>query len=720
MATTNSFVNYFGRDFDTLRQNLITYATTRHSDKFAYLNDSSPDMLYLEMISYFGDMFGYQLDRSFLEVFRTTAQSDEAVIRIAQNHEFHNYFPKPSSLVATISINIPAVVSGDGTSMVPDSNYYITILSGLKVQATNGTMFECLEEINFSSADKRTIIPNYDGNNRLINFTVQKSIVLSAGETRIQRFYVSSKDSKPFLEVIVNDVNVSQIVGVVVVNGDTYIAPSDDVFRDINQNYIEVENLSQNKIFVPINNDQESLNQIIDLYTDMTLNSGEWISTNRRFIVRRDKNNQTSLIFGSTLLDNTSWTEKLSNVDSQFLASFSLTQILNNYALGQIPPADSTIFIKYRTGAGTETNIPTLTDFQILDRKFVSPPSTSNLNTVQQVRNSIKITSLTPAEGGRDFLSKEEIRNMTASSFASNDRLVTYSDISAIISKMPSQFGQPFRVSYEEIKPKVLNYTQVKNYLNTKLTDILTLQTTYDREAAIEDIKTFLTDLPTQQLSIENSLGISFQQTSDNILNNTPSLWLGQKSRIHVLGLDSDGNPSSIYKDSNGLYKSSINMLKQNIKNYLVEKRLIGDWFDIVDARVVNFQVQFKIIADRKNKQKVLIDCLTALRSYFATTNWQLNQPIYISNVSTVIQQIEGVANLVDIKFINIFETDLDSGLTYSPKEVGRYRNNNSTALNNYNNKFEMKAVNNVILSYPDTFLSVKYSSSDIIGIVIN
>ena len=723
MATTSStpnIIDYFGRDFDAIRTNLINYALTRHADRFAYLNDASPDMLYLELVAYTGDVLGYQLDRAFLEGFRLTAQNKESLVRIAQDLGFFDYGAKPSSLQANISIQVPATTNSDGTAMIPDPNYLITLFSGLKVQSTNNQFFECLDEINFSDASSRVIIPNYDGNNRLINFTVQKTVVFTAGETKVQRFFVSSQNSKPFLEVLINDTLVTQIIGIVPVAGDSYDVPDDQTFRDINVSYVEVENLANDKIFVPINDSSVTLNSIIDLYTDMTINYGDWVNVSKRFIVRKDKNDQTSVIFGSTLVDYSYWSQAISGTDVNTLATFSLNQILNNLALGEIPAANTTLFIKYRTGAGIDTDIPTATTLQIIDKRFVVPPVSANLSILQQVRNSLSVVSNTPAVGGRDFMTSEEIRQSASKVFAANDRAVTYEDVKALINTMPAQFGTPFRISYEEIKPKVLSYNQVNNYVSSKLDELLYLQSSYDREQSVANIKSFLTGLVSNQVAIEQGTGISFKQSSNDIINNTPSLWVGEKCRLYILGIDSSSQPLSYYKDSNGIIKSANTLLKTNIKNYLIEKRLIGDWIDILDARVVNFQVSFKIIADKKNKQKVLVDCLTKLRDYFNVFNWQLNQSIYINNVATILQQIEGVINVVELKFINVFGTDLDSGIVYAPAETGRYRNNKTTSLNSYNNKFEMNNVNNVIVSYPDTFLSILAPESDIFGSVVN
>ena len=84
-----------------------------------------------------------------------------------------------------------------------------------------------------------------------------------------------------------------------------------------------------------------------------------------------------------------------------------------------------------------------------------------------------------------------------------------------------------------------------------------------------------------------------------------------------------------------------------------------------------------------------------------------------------ILQEIDGVINVVDLKFYNIFGKDKESNKDYAPVELGRYFNNRPVPYNTQNNKFEVGSVSNVILSRPDTFLSLKYPEVDIRGFVL-
>lgn len=723
MAKPNKpLINYFNRDFESLQNDLVAYAKNVHSDVFKYFNQNSPDMLYLQMLAYIGDTLNYQLDKSFNEAFLQTAQSRESIIRIAQDLGFNNFFPKPSSTQAIVSINVPPIPNEDGTAMIPDPSYLFGIYPGLSVQSSNGTTFECLDEVNFAQATNRTIIPNLDSNNLLIDFTVEKTLVLFAGETKIQRFYVSESQSKPFLDILLDDAEVTEVLGVLVRPGNTYSLPDDEDFRgDVENSYSEVENLAMDKVFVP-SSIPEELSSLVNAYTDMTINYGKWINKPKRFIVRRDKRNQTILTFGSTLVDYTAWNNIIANLPASELGNFSLNQILNNMSLGEVPPMNSTLFIKFRSGAGVKTNVLTNSITDITSKQIFSPTAPGNLTIFEQVKSSLVIKSSLPAIGGTNSLTNEEIKHSVGKVFAANDRAVTYEDVKHLITTMPVKYGQPFRVSYEEIKPQVLSYNQIQKYITIKLDEILLAPTTVARELKVQEINDWIVKYPlnTAWINSQTNSGTLFSEQTDGL--SEPSniaehqLWFGEKCRLHILGLNEELQPTTLYKDENNLWQSPNTLLKENIKNFLVEKRVIGDWIDIVDALVVNFQVEFTILADKKNKQQVLIDCLTRLREYFSVYNWQINQPIFISNVQTLLQEIDGVINVVDLKFYNIFDKDLFTGRQYSPKEVGRYRYLNSNALNTQSNKFQMVPIDNIIVSAPNTFLSVKYPECDIIG----
>lgn len=719
-STQNVQVNYLSRDFNSLREDLINFARQYHPDKFAYFNDASPDIMYAEMCAFVGDMLSYYTDKTFNESFLSTAQAGLSLVRIAQDLGFFELGQTPASTQVILSITVPKYVDILTGVVSPDSDLLPALKPGTLLKSDSGVSFEILEEVNFADTFNRQVIPNFDANNQIVDYTVEKAVVAKAGETKIQRFYVSAELAKPFLNITLDDNDITEVVGVVTKAGNQYVAPPDEDFIDPDKAWFEVRALADNQLFVDINTTQQ-VTQSLASYITPVVKQGTYVDIPKRFITRRDVNGLVSLTFGSStpLFDSFNSLIQQSVVDP---GTISLNTVLQNSVLGEIPAPNTTLFIKYRIGGGVESNVQTGQINTVAIKTFFPASPTASLTELQTVRNSLKVRNDIPAMGGKAAPSKEEIRATASKLFAAQDRGVTYEDIKNIISTMPPEFGRPFRIAYEEIKPRVANYQQVENGVNSLLVDLLAETTAVGRQQKAQDISQFLADLRNGPVTINNTtVQSTLDTTSLNLLGVAPSLWIGEKARLYVLGIDENQQLLSAYKNSDNIWVSPNELLKTNIREFLSTKRLIGDWIDIVDARIVNIQVEFTVLVDKKNKQQVLLECLNRLRDYFNVNNWQINQPIFVSNVSTILQEINGVINVVDLKFYNIFGTttsniDPISGRVYAPIETGRYRNNSSTPASLSNNKFLMNQVNGVILPYSDTMFEVKYPESDIIA----
>ena len=691
-------INYFNRDFQAIRNDLINWAKAYHPDILTYFNDANNDVMYLEMCAYVGDMLGYYLDKSFNENFRTSAQARASLVRIANDLGLFELGITPAQTQIVLSIQVPKVTPTppDGVNR-PNPDLLFVIKPELKLKAASGEYFEILEEVNFADERNRVVIPNLDSNNELQDYTIKKYLPAKAGQTKVQRFYVTEGLAQPFLQITINDTNVSEIVGIVNVPGNQFTAPATEDFYDSTLAWHEVRDLVQSQLFLEVNPSET---------TTSSIKTGEMVDVSKRFIVRRDENDQVIITFGNNVSSYKLFNEA---IQSPLEGGLALSQVLNNTELGEIPAPNSTLFIKYRAGGGANSNAQVGQITSITNKQFYPPASTVNFSELQAVRNSLTATNEIPAVGGKDIPTIEEIRAMSGKTFAAQDRGVSYPDIRALIDQMPAKFGRPFRISCEEIKPNIASFNEVQTYINNSLTTLLDRTTQSERETIVQQINGYLT----------NYTGKA--STTAGILSSSPTLWMGEKCRIYLVSKDENGQLVTLYKNSDGFWVSPQDTLKQNIANYLINKRVMGDWIDIVDGKVIDVRVEFTVLTDKNRKQEVLIQCLQALRSYFDPTNWEFNQPIFTSNVITTLQQINGVINVTDIKFYNIFglgteSKDPNSNLVYQPVEIGRYRNNKTTSVSNTNNVFEMVADNNLILGYADTIFEVKWPEHDIVG----
>ena len=159
---------------------------------------------------------------------------------------------------------------------------------------------------------------------------------------------------------------------------------------------------------------------------------------------------------------------------------------------------------------------------------------------------------------------------------------------------------------------------------------------------------------------------------------------------LYVLGLDFNGN----------LAAPSTNLIA-NINTYLQNYRMLTDAIKIKSAYIINLGVNYDIVLrPNYNGQDVLARTLTAVKGFFDIDNWQINQPIVLSNLYTVIDSVEGVQTVKNIEVVNL------SG--------------ESSGYSKYSYDIKGATNNNVIYpSLDPSIFEVKYPDVDIKGRVV-
>ena len=94
--------------------------------------------------------------------------------------------------------------------------------------------------------------------------------------------------------------------------------------------------------------------------------------------------------------------------------------------------------------------------------------------------------------------------------------------------------------------------------------------------------------------------------------------------------------------------------LKNNLKTYLSQYRMINDTVDIKNGYIVNIGVDFDIIVlPNYNSNEVILSCITAFRQFFNINNWQMNQPIILRDLYSTLDQVSGVQTVKNITISN-------------------------------------------------------------------
>ena len=127
-----------------------------------------------------------------------------------------------------------------------------------------------------------------------------------------------------------------------------------------------------------------------------------------------------------------------------------------------------------------------------------------------------------------------------------------------------------------------------------------------------------------------------------------PKLTDNQVSTIETL------NMHVLSQNSNGQLDYPSETLKENLRTYLSQYRMIGDNIEIRDAYIINIGVNFELITTpNSNNNEVLLSCINEIRNYFSLDRWQINQPIMIRDLYILLDKVKGVQTVKSIKIEN-------------------------------------------------------------------
>lgn len=127
-----------------------------------------------------------------------------------------------------------------------------------------------------------------------------------------------------------------------------------------------------------------------------------------------------------------------------------------------------------------------------------------------------------------------------------------------------------------------------------------------------------------------------------------PKLTDNQVSTIETLNL------YILSLNAQGQLSIATDNLKNNLRTYLSQYRMIGDNIEIRDAFIINIGIDFEIIVlPEYNNNEVILACITALQDYFNLSNWQINQPIFLRDLYVLLDRIKGVQTVKNISLSN-------------------------------------------------------------------
>jgi hypothetical protein len=550
----NTGIQYTSRNFAEIRSDLVNMVKQYYPDVFGDFNDASVGMMLLELNAAVGDMLSTNTDRMFQETQIDYAKERKSILSMARTFGLKIPGKRPSVTIVDFSVTVP--VLGDSF----DISYAPIIRTGSQVNGA-GKIFEVNNDIDFSNPfnisgiPNRLIIPNVDSNGNLSNYTLTKREIVSNGSSKVFKRVLTSADVRPFLEIVLPEDNVISIESIITLPGTNFTKlPTLDDFLNLDNRWFEMDALAEDKVFI------EDNSRITD---STSVRPGKYISTNKKFIREYTDLGFTKIILGGGNQD----TSSLCDFDTNIALVNQIGDFINNMSLGVTPTANTTMFIKYRVGGGSESNVGpnVLTSVGLINMNVNGSKPLINA----AVKASLTVNNAFPALGGKNEPSVEEIRNLVRYNFASQNRAVTIKDYQTRIAQMPGNFGVPFRC------------------------------------------------------------GVFEQQN---------------KIKVYILSLDAQSK----------LTNNSTSVLRENIANYLADFRMINDYVEITNGRIINLGFQVDLMVDKKQPQgQIISQVISDIQSYMDINKYQMGDNIYLSSLIETINNVAGVLNVIDLRVYN-------------------------------------------------------------------
>ena len=564
-------VSYLGRDFSSIRQNLIEFAKTYFPNSYNDFNEASPGMMFIEMASYVGDVLNYYVDNQFKETLLQHAEERKNIFDIVQAYGYKPSLAIPSTVELELSQTLPAKTTDGGTTYFADFDYAGVVSANGIVSSETGIDFTLLDDVNFktsSSLDTAKVEIAEDNGSIPTLYRVTKKALAKSGTTTSEEFTFTS--AKKFDKIVLSNSKVTEIVSIVDSNGNKYyevpFLAQDTVFESIENTTLNDPTLSEHALDTPY---------LLRL-----------IKTARRFTTYVREDNKMELRFGAGVSDNADETlvpnpdnvgSALSFGVSHLDTAFDPTNFMKTRTFG-LAPSNTTLTVSYRYGGAVEHNVRSNSITYLKDITFTVPSSGLDSDKVSTAQNSLSVINLEAASGGASEESLVEIKQNAAGYFNAQNRAVTQADYITRVYSLPQKFGniaKAFIVQDEQLR------------LNEQ-------------------------DQPEK---ISNPLALN----------------------MYLLGYDGSKKLTNLNQ-----------AVKQNLKMYLSQYRIVTDAINLKNAYVINIGIKFAIVTQRGfNANDVLFKCIQRVRNHFNIDKWQIGQPIVLSDIAYQISLVDGVASVV-------------------------------------------------------------------------
>lgn len=545
-------INYTSKDFNSIKNDLLTYTKKYYPDTFKDYSESSFGSMVLDTVAYVGDQLSFYLDYNANESYLESALEYDNVVNLARQMGFKYEENFQSYGYVELMVSIPSKDS----SNEPDLQYVPKLLKNSTFRTTGGVDFTLTDDVDFLNPNTdiiATVLSN-DASRADFYTLIMKGRVVS-GQSFTSEFTVGNFEKFRTLEIPTD--NVGEIVLVVDAEG---------------HEYQEVDYLSQNVVFKNVKNTGP--------YRDRVPHLLKPFPCPRRFVVERHRG-RVKLLFGhgsqeeikkNNIVDPSDVAVKMHGKNYVSESVFDPSRLTSTDKFG-IAPANTTISVTYRINNVLNTNAASKTLTQVSNAKlyFINEQDLDPAK-VSKVFESVSVDNENPINGFTTSLTTEEIKRKAYDTYAMQARAVTRQDYKSAVYAMPSKFGSVKRCA--------------------------------------------------------------IYRDNDDLRKNI--------------------NLYTISESESGHLETTNIAIKENLKNWLNNVRMITDTIDILDAKILNIGVEFDImVEDETNKYEILTRCREKIKEDLTSIYPEIGESFYVTDVFKSLKDVRGVLDVIDVRLVN-------------------------------------------------------------------
>jgi len=417
-------IKYINRDFSKFREQLVEFAKNYFPDTYNDFSPTSPGMMFIEMASYVGDVLSFYQDTQLQETFLQHAKDPANLYNLAY---MMGYRPKTTS-VSEVTIEVSQRVNAVAPNYLPNWDQALVVQPNTRLRATTfgDPKFIINDKIDFSfssSLNPTEVRIDSIANGYPAEYKLTKRVGAISGELKIYNYDVGNAEK--FLTITIEDTN---IVGVL------------DITDNDGNTWYEVPFLGQDTIYEDQTNTATDKNLVPSIL--------RLKKVPRRFVTRLTSQGNLQIQFGAGVNTSVSTDEVFlpdpTNVGigtNQGVSRLDFAYDPSNFLFSKsygIAPSNVTLTIRYIVGGGVAANVPANT-INIVEQVTVSAPDQTKANT-------LTFNNSTPAVGGRDGDTVEELRQNSLRAYSEQNRAVTLQDYAIRSLSLPPLYGSISKV----------------------------------------------------------------------------------------------------------------------------------------------------------------------------------------------------------------------------------------------------------------------------------